>query len=73
MSGNNLNINTHQNLPKFITECIAQTNLKENFISSIGLEKTELIWNFFSMVEFSGATVDGITHIRFCNRYARSF
>ena len=37
----------------FVTEFGNSIDKIENFISSTGLEKTELVWNFFSMVEFN--------------------
>ena len=46
---------------KFVTEFGKSIDKIENFISSVGLQKTELIWNFLCMVEFSGAPIDGIT------------
>ncbi len=58
--------------PIGFTTYIERTNKKEQFIDKLGLEKTELVWNFFSMVEFDKTTIGGIESLDFASDFAKA-
>ena len=41
-----------------------------SFIANAGIKETELVWNFFNMVEFSGATVKGMKSLEFSSDFS---
>ncbi|MFQ6722954.1 MAG: hypothetical protein ACLRFH_00935 [Opitutales bacterium] len=41
-----------------------------SFIANAGIKETELVWNFFNMVEFSGATVKGMKSLDFSSDFS---